>query len=81
MVNMLIKLGLSNRQIVDYLFLAALSRYPAGAERNEILSSLQQVKESEHQSPEELEPATLRRDAVADLAWAILKSKQFMFNH
>src|SRR5205823_4492048 len=80
-VNMLLKLGLSDQQIVDYLFLAALSRYPAEAERYEILSGLQQAKVTDHRSPEEPEPVGLRRDAVADLAWAILKSKQFMFNH
>src|SRR6516165_1656134 len=39
-VDMLLKLGLSDRRITDYLFLAAFSRFPTEKERDEITSDL-----------------------------------------
>src|SRR5213079_2843568 len=39
-VDMLLKLGLSDERIVDYLFLSAFSRYPTDSERRKIVEDL-----------------------------------------
>ena len=59
----------SDNQVIDTLFLAALSRRPTAAERERLLDVLQQY------SPEE------RATAIADLAWSVLTSIEFTFNH
>jgi hypothetical protein len=58
----------SSGQLAEDLFLSALSRFPTDRERqkmSEILSAA---------SPEE------RRQAVEDLYWSVLSSKEFLFN-
>lgn len=60
--------NVSPEQLADELFLASLSRFPTDRERqkmSEILSAT---------SPEE------RRQAVEDLYWSVLSSKEFLFN-
>ena len=74
---MLLKLGLSDERIVDYLFLSAFSRYPTDSERRKIVEDLEPA---EAKSP----PAgdvDSRRAAAIDVAWAVLTSEEFMFNH
>jgi hypothetical protein len=76
-VDMLLKLGLSDERIVDYLFLSAFSRYPTESERRKIVEDLEPA---EAKSP----PAgdvDSRRAAAIDVAWAVLTSEEFMFNH
>jgi len=71
--------GSSNRDILDEFYLAALTRYPSEDEANRIVASL-------------AEPAPLagnsvftqtdqRREALEDLVWAILCSREFAYNH
>lgn len=60
--------NVSADQLAEELFLSALSRFPTDRERqkmSEILSTA---------SPEE------RRQAVEDLYWSVLSSKEFLFN-
>ena len=59
----------SNEQIVDEAYLIALSRPPTAVEKQKLLKTLNAVK------PEELRPA------LEDMLWAILSSKEFLFNH
>jgi hypothetical protein len=70
-VDMLIKLGLTDSQVVEYLYLSTFSRFPAEAERRQFVESLATASGT-HDS---------RRAALEDLMWAMLKSKEFMFNH
>ncbi len=72
-VDMLLKLGVADDQVVDYVFLAALSRHPTEHERQALVEDL---KSAEASSSTES-----RRAALEDLVWAVLTSKGFMFNH
>ena len=46
-IDMLMKLGFSDDAIVNYLYLASLSRYPAEAERDALLSALREAEQHE----------------------------------
>ncbi len=61
-----------NDAVLDALYLRALARHPADAEKSDALALL---NESPADSPE------TRREALEDLAWAVLSSKEFLFNH
>jgi hypothetical protein len=79
---MLLKLGISDSRIVDYLFLSSFNRYPSDEERQAILSDLHSnngaaAKMTAYSSGED----NPKRQALEDLIWAILTSKEFMFNH
>jgi hypothetical protein len=54
----------SDREIIDELYLAAISRRPTPIERESIDAYLKKAKS--------------RRDALEDVAWALLNSKEFM---
>jgi len=55
-------------QLADELFLSALSRFPTDRERQRMSEILSVA------SPEE------RRQAIEDLYWSVLSSKEFLFN-
>jgi uncharacterized protein DUF1549/uncharacterized protein DUF1553 len=76
-VDMLLKLGLSNQRMVDYMFLAAFSRYPTDAERQEIVQDLEAAGGKRVPGS----AVDSRRAALIDVSWAVLTSKEFMFNH
>jgi hypothetical protein len=58
----------TDETIVEEVYLAALSRYPASEEKAKLLALLAEAKDN-------------RREAVEDLFWGILSSKEFLFNH
>lgn len=60
----LLKAGKSNAEIVDDLFLAALTRSPNDRERSALVARI--------------ERATDRRAALEDLLWGVLNSKEFL---
>jgi hypothetical protein len=64
--------------VVDRLFLAALSRRPTAAERERMIKSL---KDAMAGIADPKAAATARRQAVEDLYWAVLTSREFLFNH
>jgi hypothetical protein len=70
------KAGDSDAQIVQYLYLAALSRYPTPAEQQVLVNHLRTAEMQKVQDV--VDP---RRAALSDLAWAMLTSKEFMFDH
>ena len=73
-----LKLGLSERKIVEHLFLSAFSRYPTESEERKILEELSEARR-------DLGPGRARdrsrRDSLEDLTWALLTSREFLFNH
>lgn len=54
-------------QIIDHAYMTAFSRFPTQQERDKLSKILSQ-------SPD-------RRAAVEDMLWAVLSSKEFLFNH
>jgi len=55
--------------IVDEAYLAALSRPPSPGEKAKLTALLAEAKDAAH------------REAVEDLFWGVLSSKEFLFNH
>ena len=62
---------LSHPQIVEELYLATVSRFPTGRERDLALASFKEAGAG----PE------ARREATEDLLWALLNTKEFLYNH
>lgn len=56
-------------QLVEHAYLRAFSRYPSKEEANKLLQVLNRT------------PAQDRRSAVQDMYWAVLSSREFLFNH
>ena len=75
-INMLLKLGFSDDQIVGYLYLAAFNRPPTEAERAALVKALGSAEQQK--VPGVDDP---RRAALVDMTWAMLTSQEFMFNH
>ena len=70
--------GAVDARILDHLFLSAFSRYPTASERQPLLDALHQTRATTG-SPE------VRRDqhrqALEGMMWAMLTSKEFLFNY
>ena len=66
-IDRLLANGASSRQVIEELYLAALSRYPTERERTE-------VEEWIAQRPSSREP-------LEDLAWSLISSREFSYNH
>lgn len=76
MLDKLIHAGDSDSQIITSLYLAAFSRYPSPTELKALTDHLK-VAETQKVKDE----ASPRRAALADLTWAMLTSREFMFDH
>jgi hypothetical protein len=72
------KLGLSDPRIVEHVFLSAFSRYPAGQEAATITAEL---AKSRGQGVTAEAQREARQQALEDMMWALLTSKEFLFNH
>ena len=59
----------SDGLIIEELYLGALSRFPTARERADLEGALARTNESQ------------RRQAFADLTWALLTSREFAYNH
>ncbi len=73
-----IKLGLSDAKILDHLFLSAYSRYPTDAEKQPMLEALRKARTMAGSADVQREA---RRQALDDMMWATLTSKEFLFNY
>ncbi|MFN7994659.1 MAG: DUF1549 domain-containing protein [Bryobacteraceae bacterium] len=76
--SLAVKLGLSDSRILDDLFLAAFSRYPTEAEKQPMVEALRKARLTTG-SPEVQRDA--HRQALEDMMWAMLTSKEFLFNY
>jgi len=55
-------------ELADEIYLATLARFPSAAERELFLETVEDTREG-------------RRQAVEDLLWAVLNTKDFLYNH
>ena len=67
-----LKLGLSERRIVEQLYLSAYGRYPTDRERDAVTKAMAAPWSDKGDG---------REKALEDLMWAMLTSKEFLFNH
>ncbi len=72
----LVKQGLSDEQIVDYLYVSSFSRHPHADERTALVTALKSAETVNGQVD-----AAARMSALNDMTWAMLTSEEFMFNH
>lgn len=77
-IALFVKLGLSDRRIVDQLFLSAYSRYPSDPEKKALLGVIEKARDVKG-TPEVVRDA--HRQALEDAVWSLLTSKEFLFNH
>ena len=77
-VSLFLKLGLSDSRILEHVFLTAFSRYPSESEKASLLGVLEKARLTKG-TPEAMEKS--RRQALEDMLWALLSSKEFLFNH
>ena len=68
-IEALLTSGLPNYRIIEELYLAALSRYPTDRELTPLLATMNDA------------PASERRAVLEDVFWAVLSSREFLFNH
>ena len=54
----------------DDMLLAAFARHPHEAERKRLVSYVEQAKDDQH-----------KRQALEDVLWTLLNSKEFLYNH
>jgi hypothetical protein len=64
--------GSTDQQIVERVFLIALSRQPTSAEKKKFLEILAAAAPAGPHA---------RREAIEDLVWAVLTGREFLFNH
>ncbi len=67
-ISQLIAQRLTDREILEQLFMAALSRPPSDAESKRLLSVMAEYGDA-------------RRQAIEDAFWSVLASTEFTFNH
>jgi Protein of unknown function (DUF1553)/Protein of unknown function (DUF1549)/Bacterial Ig-like domain (group 2) len=77
-IALFLKLGLSDRRILEYMYLSAFSRYPSDSERAALVAALEKTR-LEKGTEEARRDA--HRQALEDMVWAMLTSKEFLFNH
>jgi hypothetical protein len=56
-------------KVIDDLYLSALSRHPTAQEKEKMLKTLSAATDSD------------RRTVIEDVYWAVLSSREFLFNH
>ncbi len=77
-VDSFVRLGVSDEMMINHLYLAALSRPPRPDEVNHLLAVMNEGKDTTKGSRD---LSSARRQAIEDLVWAVLTSKEFLFNH
>jgi hypothetical protein len=73
-----LKMGLSDARILEQLYLSAYSRYPTEAEKTATLAALQKARASTGSAEAQRQ---VRQQALEDMMWSLLTSKEFLFNY
>jgi hypothetical protein len=77
-IALFLKLGLSDRRILEFMYLSAFSRYPTDAERQALQAALEGGRQGKATAEAQREA---HQQALEDMVWAMLTSKEFLFNH
>jgi hypothetical protein len=77
-IALFLKLGLSDSRMLDQVYLSAFSRYPTEAEKASLMKDIESARLAKG-TPESIKEA--RRQGLEDMFWALLTSKEFLFNH
>jgi hypothetical protein len=72
-----LKLGLSDARTIEHVYLSAFSRYPTAEEKQRATDLLVKARQVKGNADVVLQA---RREALEDLLWALLSSKEFLFN-
>ena len=75
------RLGLSDARVVEHLTLSAYGRYPSADEKRALAAALAQARSSLKPGSSQEAVRDARRQALEDMVWAMLTSKEFVFNH
>ena len=67
-LDRLMKSGASDGEIIDQFYLAALSRLPTSGEKAKLLALVRQR-------------ASRREEALSDVVWALINTREFVLNH
>lgn len=79
---MMLKLGLPDDRVMEHLTLAAFGRYPTETERTALTGALKDAwRAAATSTPSTGSTREARKQALEDMAWAMLTSKEFLFNH
>lgn len=78
-VESLAKSDKATEQKVEEIYQAAFSRKPTAEELSTAVAYLNEVRKDANGNP--VDPGKNLRDNLQDLLWAIINSKEFLFNH
>ena len=73
-LSRLLARGAQDAEILEELYLVALTRYPSAKEEADALALIAEARRSDGDSPE------TRRLILEDLLWGLLSGKEFLFN-
>ena len=76
-VGLFLKLGLSDSRMIEQVYLSAFSRNPTESEKQRAVELLKSSRLPKGTAELQLQA---RRQGVEDLLWALLTSKEFLFN-
>ena len=71
-VDELLKSELADAEIVEEIFLSALSRSPTDSEKSGMLAVLAEVDQEDKEQ---------RRILLEDIFWSVMSTREFLFNH
>jgi len=77
-ISLLLRLGLSDPRIIEHMTLSAFGRYPTDDERQQLAKALGEARLPKGTVEQQKDA---RRQALEDMVWAMLTSKEFLFNH
>jgi hypothetical protein len=77
-LNLYLKIGLSDSRILEQLTMSAFARYPTAEEKKTLLGLLGEARARAGGAEAAREA---RKQALEDMAWAMLTSKEFLFIH